>query len=97
MKNSEHDLRKLAELCAELEEHGTAWACLCKSSWEKEMRTDSGRKICASMLKQIDERRQRIWELEAENARFEQVAFGLRDDMHALTDVILGGCDASNT
>ena len=96
MKNSEHDLGKLAELCAELEEHGAAWTLLSNCALEKGMRTESGKKICASILKQIEKWKSRICELEAENKRFERTVFGLRDDMHALTDVILGGCDASN-
>ena len=90
--NSESDLRELAKLCDEFNDlHGRDLALLCKRHWINSMQTELGKKICGSMLEQIGGRRARIWELEHENKKLEQVAFGLRDDMHALTDVILGG------
>ena len=91
MTNSESDLRRLNELVSELKEHGHAWALLNSTTWLKQMQTKTGKAVCGVLLENLGDMAARINRLEHENSRFEQTVFGLRDDLHALTDVILEG------
>ena len=95
-KDFENDLKEIEKIVALLNQRDnlfhTISVCVPRKriAIASRMTTKQGKRVCSYMLEHLGAMASRIQELEAENARFEQTTFGLRDDMHALTDVILG-------